>query len=428
MTAHFSARIASLLGARQFPTVCFLGFIAVRVALVLLVPVSPSSDAGWYYDRAITLSSEGRYWEGGHPTAYWPIGYPAFLGAIFVVTGPSLLAAKLANLSLAGVTFWLLYKWTKDSLGQELVSRGALLLLTIYPNSVAYVPLVLTETLYTALVLLGTVFLRSRQASARLFGAGAVFGLATLVKTQTILLIPALALLAFWKRWSLRMLPAAIRESVVVFLVAVAVVVPWSIRNYRTFGTFILVSTNGGMSLLAGNNPSTVGDYWHDFSTTDPLFGDVRFSVADQINANRRASELARAWIMQNPAQFIGLIPKKIFRLWAPNGEAEWQYQAGTPFYDEHYRWFRAVRVLNQAFYGAVLLSSLLAVWRLFRLAAPPPQWYGIAVAVIFTLISVIFSGQSRYHFPAMPFLLAYSAWVLVEKARFPSDRPTVEN
>jgi hypothetical protein len=395
--------------------VCFIAFITIRLALVLCVPVSPSSDAAWYFQRAITLASEGHYSEGGLPTAYWPVGYPGFLAGVFLLTRPSLLAAKLANLALCGLTFWLYYKWTRKSLRDEVASRGALLLLTLYPNNIAYVPLVLTETLYTALLMLGTVLLWCRHPSARLFGAGTALGIATLVKTQTILLIPALALFAFWKDWSLRELRAAAGQLVVVLVVAFAVIAPWSLRNYRTFGTFVFVSTNGGMVLLSGNNPSTVGDYWHDYNDTDPIFEDVQFSVANQVEANRKAGKLARQWILENPGQFIGLMPKKVFRLWAPDGEAEWQYQAGTPWYDQNYVWFRMTRFLNQAFYTIVLVLSLVAMWRLFRRGAAPPDWYGVIVAATFTLISMIFFPHSRYHFPVMPYVLAYAACVLAE-------------
>jgi len=321
------------------------------------------------------------------------------------------------------MTFWLLYLWTLRTFGDHLVARGAALLLTVYPNNIAYAPLVLTEYLYTALLLLVSVLLLRPHSNARLATAGFVFGLGTLVKTQTLLLVPALVVIACCSAWSLRGVVATTLKAMIAVVVTLLVLVPWTVRNYLELGAFVPVSTNGGMALLAGNNPSVVGDYWRDYNDSNPLFEGVRFSVADQVEANRRAGGIARQWILDNPTQFLALVPKKVFRLWAPDGEAEWQYQAGTPWYDQFALWFRLIRVLNQVFFTVILILCLLALRRLLRSAAPPYMWFGMGVAALFTAISIIFSGQSRYHFPAMPFLLAYAAWVVfTPRQRHPAE------
>jgi hypothetical protein len=54
---------------------CFTLFLLTRLGLVLLVPVTMHSDAGWYYARSISIASGQGYSENGFPTAYWPVGY-----------------------------------------------------------------------------------------------------------------------------------------------------------------------------------------------------------------------------------------------------------------------------------------------------------------------------------------------------------------
>ena len=95
------------------------------------------------------------------------------------------------------------------------------------------------------------------------------------------LLLFAPALFAGYHRGSAYPLRGALIRAVVVGIVALATVSPWTYRNYQVFGTFILVSTNGGMTMLTGNNPSVVGDYGRNFSEDDPLVKAARFSVAD---------------------------------------------------------------------------------------------------------------------------------------------------
>ena len=422
MQKHAIAPWLALLSRPLFLTICFGVFVATRMALILWVPIAePFSDSGWYLNRALSLLTDGTYSERGLPTAYWPVGYPGFLALVFKVAGPSWLAAQLANLVLAGASFWLLYAVARLFLRHEFAGRGAVLLLTLYPNNAAYVPLLLTESLYTFLLLGACFALLSGRAWWHLLSAGVLFGLATLVKTQTILLIPVLAGLAFLDEWSIGKAVRAALRAAAVLGIALLAAAPWAMRNYSVLGAAVL-STNGGTALLAGNNPSIVGDYWHDYSD-DALFGQVAFSVEDQVRADQRARALAVDWIKDHPVQFLLLAPKKVFRLWAPDGEGEWMYQ-DTPFYQRHSTVFRLVRVLNQAFYGLAMLLFALSIWRLLRLRSAPTMYFGLGVVLVTTFTSVVFSGQSRYHFPAMPFIFAYVAWYLATRAQSPRDPP----
>ena len=415
-------RLDAALRHPRFVPYCLVLYVLTRVALIFGVPVTPTSDALWYFNQGAQLAEQHAYAEDGHPTAYWPVGYPAMLGLLFSLTGASLLAAKLANLAVAIAAFFCLYRFC-ERLFDESTARATILLLTIYPNNAAFVPLVLTEHLYTALLLGGA--LAATYASRRaLVVAGVLFGAATLVKTQTSLIAPALAFVIGWRAWSLREMLRSAARAVAIGIVMLAVIAPWSWRNYQTFGAFVLVSTNGGMSMLVGNNPSMLKDYGHDFSEDDPLVAQARWSVADQVAADERARKLAVGWIRSHPGDFIRLIPKKVFRLWAPDGEAEWQYQGGTPSYEDHRTAYRFVRIVNQAFYVAMLLLCALGLVHAIRGHASPPQYAGFALAAATTLLCIVFSGQSRYHFPVVPFLLAYPAGI-VARALARRTRPS---
>src|SRR5437899_5231953 len=83
-------RFESMLMHPRFIPLCFSVFIAIRLALLLFISVEPSSDALWYFGRAITIIEQGSYYESGLPTAYWSVGYPAFIALIFTFTGPHL--------------------------------------------------------------------------------------------------------------------------------------------------------------------------------------------------------------------------------------------------------------------------------------------------------------------------------------------------
>lgn len=72
-----------LLDSRLFIPGCFILFVGLRAALIFFVPVEMGSDARWYFSRGLGIANGDGYSEGGYPTAYWPVGYPGFLGILF---------------------------------------------------------------------------------------------------------------------------------------------------------------------------------------------------------------------------------------------------------------------------------------------------------------------------------------------------------
>ena len=78
----------------------------------------------------------------------------------------------------------------------------------------------------------------------------------------------------------------------------------------------------------------------------------------------------------------------------------------------------RAVRVFNQAFYVVTLLLCVLALRALIRARASPAAFAGYFLALAMTALCAVFSGQSRYHFPVMPFLFVYPGLLLLHANR----------
>jgi 4-amino-4-deoxy-L-arabinose transferase-like glycosyltransferase len=394
-------------------------FIGLRLA-ILLVPVAPSSDAEWYVLRASELAAGLGYLDNqGQPTAFWPAGWPMALSVLFRLTGPSLLALGLFNLASAVLTGWLALLLGRRLFASEAAARLGLLLLAIYPNAIAYVPLGLTEVFYTALLLLGCWLVIARRSALWLAAAGVVFGLATLVKAQTLVMVPLLFAIDWLRQGDIwRRLPALVGQGALVLAVAALTVLPWSVRNHAQLGHWVAVSTNGGFTLLTGNNDSATGDYTPDDPTVAALM--ARKDLGE-VGRDVQAKRLGTEWIAQNPGHFLGLAPRKLMRLWLPDGEAEWAYQTAAPSYARSAWLYRKVRVANQAFYALMMLGFLAAfVVMTLRRRAAGERWAGWwllpwGVAAYPSLIAVVFSGQSRFHYPVMPFVCLACGWLLAE-------------
>jgi 4-amino-4-deoxy-L-arabinose transferase-like glycosyltransferase len=394
-------------------------FIALRLA-ILLIPVAPSSDAEWYVLRAEGLAAGLGYLNNdGQPTAFWPAGWPMALSLVFRLAGPSLLALGLFNLASAILTGWLVLLLGRRLFGSEAAARLGLLLLAVYPNAIAYVPLGLTEVFYTALLLLGCWLVIARRSSLWLVGAGLVFGFATMVKAQTLVMVPLLFAIDWLRQGDIwRRLPGLIVQGVLVLAVAALTVAPWTLRNHAQLGHWIAVSTNGGFTLLTGNNDSATGDYTPNDPVVDAL---MARKDLDEVSRDAEAKRLGLQWITEHPARFVALAPRKLMRLWLPDGEAEWAYQAGAPSYARFELLYRAVRVANQAYYALLMLGFAAAfVVMTLRRRARGERWMDWwllpwGVAAYPSLIALAFSGQSRFHYPVMPFVCLACGWLLCE-------------
>ena len=388
-------------------------------ALLILLHVTPTSDADWYFWQAQNLAG-GKGYVGGHgePTAFWPPGWPMALSLAIRAGGASPLTVGLFNLLWAALAGLLTHDLARRLFGTEAAARTAVLLLALYPNSALYVPLALTEVFYTALLLGACWLLVARQGTGWLLLAGAVFGLATLVKAQTLVVVPlffAIAVLRGPVRP--RAIAAGLMQAALVLAAAAAVVAPWTIRNHRELGAWVPVSTNGGWTLLTGNNDSARGDYTPDDPTVVAL--GQRKAELGELAVDAEAKRLGRAWIEAHPARFAALAPRKVVRLWLPDGEGMWAYEQGTAAFARARPAFIGLRLANQAWYFALLAGFAAAGFAMARKRRHEGErvidwWllpYGIAAYP--TAIALVFSGQSRFHYPVMPWVCMAAGWWL---------------
>jgi len=387
-------------------------FIALRAVCIILVPVAPTFDSAWYLDRAVGLSQGLGFTDDGRPTAFWPPGYSAFLAALFAVFGAKLWVALAANVVLGAGLCFLLYRLSIAIFGDRLAAAIGVGALALYPNQIAYTLGVSTEVIYPFMIMLASLILSRGSRMLNLFGFGLVMGCATLIKAQTLLLPLLFVLVLDAKSLALRELIRCSGRVLVVYLGVGLIVVPWTARNYAAFGAIVPVSTNGGVNLLNGNNPFTQGDF-----TPDEILARLwqREPGEDEVAADRRAGKIAADWIRENPLAFATLMPKKVWRLWAIDGEAEWSIRAGYRRFDEYASVFHAIRWADEVYYLLLMATSagaVAALWRSRRLwhslAAVPPM-----MAAYTTVIAMLFSGQARYHHFLMPWAALYAGWVV---------------
>lgn len=224
------------------------GFV-LRMYFVFL-PVSRDDDTAVYAELARNWFHHGVYGflQGGRilPTLIRLPGYPLFLGVVFSIFRhdwliPALIVQALADL----VGCWLLC----DVLRTEVSPRAgwaALLLSALCPFTAAYTATGMTESLSAFCMALAIWSLARLVRTVRaghtptraVLALSCAAGGAMLLRPDGVLLTAAFCAGLFWYLRRIAGFGRALRPAMMVALLALVPLVPWTIRNQRTFHEF----------------------------------------------------------------------------------------------------------------------------------------------------------------------------------------------
>ena len=276
MSSKKAARPGGLFHGRATIVAVVVLALVVRVgAIVADSGYRPQQDA-WDYDRHARSIAGG----DGYPDSYYVAdrgpsalrapGYPFFLAAVYVSTGDSVAAGRLANAVLGALAVLLLYLIARRIWGPSiaLCAAGAA---AIFPPLVLLSKELLSEPLFIALelgmVLCILEFRRSRD-SRWAIGAGLLAGLGILTRNPgPALLIPLLA--GLWVRKP-RLRWEAAAAPLLALACALLVVAPWTVRNAAEFGRLAPVTTGTGFAMAGTYNRLSLEDDRHPASWRTP--------------------------------------------------------------------------------------------------------------------------------------------------------------
>ncbi len=266
-----------------------------------------------------------------------PPGYPYFLAAVYRLGGPgSYLTIRIVQMALGLISAVLAYV-----LGKSLLGRGAgwlaALFLCVHWAFIYYEGELQEPSLLVPLALLIALALRAwavRPTVWRAAVAGVLLGIFALVRANILLFVPAAALWAGWVLWrrqeSRRFLPAALA----LVLGTVLPIAPVTIRNYVVARDFVLISSNGAISLYIGNNERSDGytaripelyeltgeNTWSWF-----IYGKMVRGVEAEVGRSLQPAEVAAhfrdkalRYIRENPLRSLGLAAKRVLLFWGP--------------------------------------------------------------------------------------------------------------
>jgi 4-amino-4-deoxy-L-arabinose transferase-like glycosyltransferase len=377
--------------------------IAISIHGGLATPPVPDSDSSEYDSYAWNLA-QGHGYSGispdvkgpdgqllEHPTAYRSPGTSVLWAGLYWSFGHRYSVVRIFHCVLDTLTILLIFQ-----IGRKCFSNTvALLAAAIYamwPTALLYSSQLASEPLFTFLfccfILISLQF-AERASWPRAIAAGVLLGIAMLTRGNAVLMV---ALLIPWSIWQFRRTPRLVVRGFAISLVALVMLVPWTIRNYWIFHSFIPFQTGGGELLLGSYNRIIASDpvyygYWIYPTSELPEYRDQIIAPNNEVIRDHVETHLAIQWARNHPEKWWYLVESRFRRSW-------------TPFLQPRSPMLYRVGMLVS--WGPILVFFGLGFFptAIYFLRTNKPGWIIHLGVFHFVLTTLIFCGNSRYRFP----------------------------
>jgi 4-amino-4-deoxy-L-arabinose transferase-like glycosyltransferase len=406
------------MGGREMAQVMLVLALAATIRLVWVSTIEPAgglvNDAGYYdaFARGIA-AGDGYAMPDGTPTAFWPVGYPATLAALYTACGHSRAVAVGFNVVVETATVALLYLLARRWFPHR-TALGAAAIYAVLPGAVTFTSLTLSEPWFTCLFVAALTTLAWADRRARLWRWAVLFGLiaaaAAYVRGQG-LLLPVLAVPWLWLA-GLRF-PRALGFGALSLGVVLIAAAPWVVRNTRLFGEPVLLSTNLGQDFWTGHHPGADGGLSYD----DQLAFAASFAHLPPLEReraiNREGLRQGLRFARTHPVEEGRLLVRKLWRLYRDDGDGlRWNEQHGAaPRFTPAVR--TALHAVTNVAYWALLIAALIGLGRGLQRRRPWADGL-LMVLLAWTGTHLAFFAEPRFHAPLLP-LLALAAAALMD-------------
>jgi 4-amino-4-deoxy-L-arabinose transferase-like glycosyltransferase len=393
-------------GSRAGLALLGLGLAARLGALAATRGYVPHHDDRAYFRHARALERLHRYpvFHVGHhvvPTAYRPPGFPVLLAAAQALLGGGTLDDRLAQCAV-GVALVALVGIVAARLFDRRTALVAMTLAALSPVLVVFGSSLISEPLFATLELAAVaaaLCARSAPHATRwAVLAGIAAGAAALTRSEGLLALPAVALIA-WR-------PRAWAPPLALVLAGIAVVAPWTVRNAEVLHAFVPVSTETGNTLAGTYNDLSANDRVAPAAWRDPrlsgLYPAVRAAHRfSEPGLDRALERVAVDYVTDHPLYPLRVAVQNAGRLagLAPASWSAWSLhtvslstRAGT-----------LVRV-------ALLLTVLLAVAGALggRARHLPAGWW--LTGLVLAASTLLVNAEQRFAVPLQPWLILLAA------------------
>ncbi len=342
------------------------------------------------------------------PTAWTTPVYPLLVAGVFRVFGvytfPAYIAAVVLNILFSTVACVPLFFAGKRIGGAGLAAMASWLW-AVFPNAIVFTVSiwdVSLSALLVASIVWATVSLSESRHLRAWLGYGFLWGLALMTNATLLVLLP---FLLGWLVFRTREL----RRPVLAAGVALACCVPWTIRNYAVFHTFVPLRSVAGLQLWMGNNERTQGGWAGALHPIDDSAEREKYVQMGEVAYMEEKSQEALRFMLADPWREARLIGSRFVVFWSGGSQ-----HPAQEFWNAQSLRFRGLLLFNLlAAIGA--LAGIAALWREHHRYTFP-----IAVfPILYPLASYMAIASARYRLPVDPVVLLLTA-VAIQKWGLP--------
>lgn len=362
--------------------------------------VARSIAAGQGFSSPLRMVDSG-------PTIWFTPIYPYLVASIFKIWGifsePSRIIIETLNCAFTALTVIPIYCIAQRTFRNS-VAVCAAWAWVFLPTAVMFPITWIWDTamaaLFLALIFWATLAVRDAKSIWAWSGYGALWAVGVLINPSLLSVFPFLVGWAVWQAH--RDSSSWVKFSAATLLVFTIGLVPWTVRNYRVFGKFIVLRSNFGLELWLGNNPE-VPDTWNQsLHPNDDRKEAEKYKQMGEIAYMAEKQQVAFAYMRTHPADTLNHIFRRFVENWlaiTDNPVDIWQY---APLH------VKAFIVQN------FLLSLFTFLGTLFAYRANPGKAFPFAMVVlVFPIVFYLTHSSLRYRFPMDPIMVVLAAYGL---------------
>jgi tetratricopeptide (TPR) repeat protein len=391
--------------------ICFLFFYLrfshLRYMLHSPVAQIPIIDSLYYLQWAERLLAGLGF--GPNPFFMSPL-YPVFIAIAGKFFASPIYGILVFQILISFVTFTLIARFTSKRFGKW-AGLCAGFLYTIYAPAIYFDGVLLSASLILLfsmiiLTLLDRVFESNKYLWLWLSLTGLAIGLSALARPNALILIPAFALVFFFRNRR-----GVIANTLWLTLGVLIVVLPPMIRNAKHGSGLSLTTSSAGINFYIGNHENATGLYFESpfLTSAEPLYEaeDYRREALRLRGKEMSVNSASRFWgkeglrdIVKNPFRWLKLELMKAAYFWnkteIPNNVSFYGAKEHSPL----------LYKLKFFSFGLIAPFGLIGIW-LYRKS--PFTFIPIALIAGYFVASLIFFVSSEYRYAIIGILIAYA-------------------
>jgi len=341
------------------------------------------------------------------PTAWLAPIYPYLLAGVFKLFGTYTSASSLVmhtiNCAFSAFTAWPIAAIGTIAFGKK-TGRAAAWLWAILPTSVFYSIFWIWDTalagLWLALLVLATLKLRGSGRLSAWIGYGALWAIGALINPSLLGVLPFLALWAIWPQTPAR----AARLAAASALIFLALLAPWTIRNYVVFHKLIPLRSNFGLELLLGMRADVPDGVRSPLHPNDNLDEARKYARMGEIAYMDDKQREALALIREDPANVALLTMRRLEENWLNLWDSPYDLWLAATFTDK-------LQMLGNALFSALCWLGALMALRARKDSALPLAM----VLLAFPLVFYLTHASLRYRQPMDGIMLVLATYAVVD-------------